>query len=324
MIEWLSELERAPRGSVRLVFEGSDRLDPVQLAHFLFLFRGAYVLGLHGARERTPPARTRRAIKLDSDLHEPEGRDPVRLDTLSVVPLGQQILAQLVRSFPPDDRLRILERFPGLDPPALGLPTVRWWLRDQLEALGLGIGELFSEDLGRDGPVLGTFALTTRQITFESPLKVVFEGVVPALTLAVILSGGHIKIDVSGSSVDAEVPAIAVGIGQLRELFSAESCAPLDYGTRSRRVRLSKEELTELMRQNPTTAKRGGFQRMLVSMQIRINRTTRELELSENEMAQILRYGRTPKKGGWQTRIRKIFGSHFDLDDSPRPAIDRQ
>ena len=58
----------------------------------------------------------------------------------------------------------------------------------------------------------------------------------------------------------------------------------------------------------------GDFQRLLVGMQYRTNKTIRELELSDHEMSMILRYGREAKKGGWQGSLWKSFGRHFDLD----------
>ena len=56
--------------------------------------------------------------------------------------------------------------------------------------------------------------------------------------------------------------------------------------------------------------KKGGFQRVLIGMQYRINRTTRDntLELSPRDVDVILKHGRQPKKGGWQASIKKIFG----------------
>ena len=68
------------------------------------------------------------------------------------------------------------------------------------------------------------------------------------------------------------------------------------------------------MRHDPAAEHRGGFQRLLIGMQYKVNRVTRELALSEHEMGMILRHGRESHRGGWQTSIKRIFGRHFDLE----------
>jgi hypothetical protein len=167
------------------------------------------------------------------------------------------------------------------------------------------IKALFVEDLG-------TNQLITKRLSQESPTEIVLLGVIVAMAAAVILSGGKFKLlDI----LKAELPPMGEGIAKLREAFTKNTRSGLGYGMTSRVVKLSKEEYEELMRYDPMTRNQGGFQRFLISLQFRINRTSRELELSDSDMEAILRHGNQPKKGGWQRSIRKIFGRHFNFED---------
>ena len=159
---------------------------------------------------------------------------------------------------------------------------------------------------------LGSASLVTRSISYQSPLRMHLSGSAEGLDAAVLLAGGALRDE---NSDDAEV-----GLGPLAQV--AETLrgalmrgvgAPLGYGVRSRRLRLSKPELLELLRHDPVTQNRGGFQRFLIGLQSRVNRVSGEIDLSEAEIATILKYGRNPRRGGWQTSIRKIFGNHFDF-----------
>ena len=191
------------------------------------------------------------------------------------------------------------------------LPVLEEGLRHHLDSLTLIDTEaLFSQDFHAMG-------LTVKQLTVESPLTIVMCGVGVSLTLAVILSGGTIKFDARG--VEATMPALGVGIRELREALAPKIPSSLGYGygVRPIHVKLSQSEFTELMKFDLASEKKGGFQRVLIGMQYRINRRTRKLELSPHDVDVILKHGRQPKKGGWQASINKIFGRHFDLD-TPR------
>lgn len=188
------------------------------------------------------------------------------------------------------------------------LPSLELRLRTYLEGLDLAdTTGLFSAELGKQG-------LSVRRLAVESPLDIILVGTGAALALAVILSGGTVKFDAKTGSFEASLPALGDGIRKLREAFAPKSRAHLDYGVRPLRVKLSKGELAELMRYDPRTERKGGFQRVLIGIQYRTNLTTREVELSAHDVDVILRHGRQPKKGGFQSSIRKIFGHHFDLD----------
>ena len=188
------------------------------------------------------------------------------------------------------------------------LPVLEKRLRRHLDSLALiDTGTLFSQDFHAMG-------LTVKRLSVESPLVIVMSGIGVALVMAVILSGGTIKFDAKSGAFEATMPALGEGIGKLREALARKTPASLGYGIHPFRVKLSQSEFMELMKFDPASEKKGGFQRVLIGMQYRINRTTRELELSPRDVDVILKHGRQPKKGGWQASIKKIFGRHFDLD----------
>jgi hypothetical protein len=73
-------------------------------------------------------------------------------------------------------------------------------------------------------------------------------------------------------------------------------------------VILNAEEIGELDRQNPATRGNGGFQAMLVTLQMRVNRATGAMTLEASDLARIARYAFDYRSGGWQQRLLRIFG----------------
>jgi hypothetical protein len=73
-------------------------------------------------------------------------------------------------------------------------------------------------------------------------------------------------------------------------------------------VILTLGELAELDRQNPATKGNGGFQRLLVSLQEKVDRTNSRLTLSSRDLERIARYAFDYGNGGWEGRLRRIFG----------------
>lgn len=80
---------------------------------------------------------------------------------------------------------------------------------------------------------------------------------------------------------------------------------------------LNQEEIDELLRQRPATARDGGFQNFLVRLQGQYRKGTQEIRLDEDDIARIREYAADSKHGGWQARILKIFGRVLDLDEPP-------
>jgi hypothetical protein len=73
-------------------------------------------------------------------------------------------------------------------------------------------------------------------------------------------------------------------------------------------IKLNAAELAELDKQNPATEKDGGYQTLLVGLQRRVNRATGELVLTGRDLERIQRYAYDYKRGGWQSRLERIFG----------------
>ncbi len=81
---------------------------------------------------------------------------------------------------------------------------------------------------------------------------------------------------------------------------------------------LTREEMDELFRQDPKTARDGGFQHFMVDLQKQARRPTLEITLDEDDIERIRKCAADSKKDGWQTRVLMIFGRVLNLD-APRP-----
>ena len=159
-------------------------------------------------------------------------------------------------------------------------------LRTYLRGLNMQrVNSLFSRRLGAR-------PLMIRRVTMESPLQVVLSGAGAALVGAVILSGGKFK----GWGFEVELPPIGDGIRKLRDALSPSPTATICYSVKAIRVKLSGQEYDELMKYDPQTRHRGGFQRFLIGLQFRVNRRTHELDLSDSDVGKILRHGGKPKR----------------------------
>lgn len=71
---------------------------------------------------------------------------------------------------------------------------------------------------------------------------------------------------------------------------------------------LDRDEIQELLKQDPATEKDGGWQGLLVGFQKRLNKTTGHLTVTAGDMEQIQRYAFHYTRGGWQDRLLAIFG----------------
>ena len=76
---------------------------------------------------------------------------------------------------------------------------------------------------------------------------------------------------------------------------------------------LTTEEMAELFRQDPSTAKDGGFQHFMVGLQRQARRPTLEIKLDDADIDRIRAYAADSKRGGWQQRILAIFGRTLGL-----------
>ena len=73
-------------------------------------------------------------------------------------------------------------------------------------------------------------------------------------------------------------------------------------------VILNRTEIRELLLQDPSTRGDGGFQSLLVSLQEKTNLQTGELDLTKEDLDRIQKYAFDYENGGWQNRLKKIFG----------------
>jgi hypothetical protein len=153
-------------------------------------------------------------------------------------------------------------------------------------------------------------SLRMSRMSHSSPLEIDLTGVAIVIAWAVAICGG--RLEVSKEGLRAELPGLVQTIERLHRLLTRRTGTTIGYGVRERRVKLTRAELNELMRHDPSTRDRGGFQRFLISLQDRVDLKTRELTLSANDIDTVLKHGAQPQKGGWQRSIRRVFDSHFD------------
>ncbi|MGC8469998.1 MAG: hypothetical protein ACP5NI_08860 [Acetobacteraceae bacterium] len=72
-------------------------------------------------------------------------------------------------------------------------------------------------------------------------------------------------------------------------------------------VVLTDDEIAEIDKQDPATAADGGFQGLMASLQRRINRVTKELHLTDEDLRRIPTYAFDYKNGGWEDRLKRAF-----------------
>jgi hypothetical protein len=170
----------------------------------------------------------------------------------------------------------------------------------------LGSGKVFELEKYRNEE--GNTSVQIHSIKMNSPLDIIFYGCVPILTLAVIFSGGELEF--SEDKIKAKLPSIGDGILSLKKALLYGSKYSFSYDLSSISIKLNKEEMELLMKQDPTTFDDGGYQRHLISLQYRVDRRTRGLVLSKEDLVKIRKHIRNYKKGGWQSRYKKIFERH--------------
>jgi site-specific DNA-methyltransferase (adenine-specific) len=78
-------------------------------------------------------------------------------------------------------------------------------------------------------------------------------------------------------------------------------------------VVLNQTESEVLFRQDEARRDGGGYQRRIVSFQERLNKSTGELTLTDDDVQWIQRHGAHPEKASWQKWIKAAFERHIDL-----------
>jgi hypothetical protein len=83
-------------------------------------------------------------------------------------------------------------------------------------------------------------------------------------------------------------------------------------------VVLTHDEIAELDRQHPSTRGKGGWQSLIVHLQIKVDRRTGRLSLDSGDLKRIARYAFAYGRGGWEKRLQRIFSRTLG------PALGRQ
>jgi hypothetical protein len=176
-------------------------------------------------------------------------------------------------------------------------------LKDHISRIDVAtMQNVLARDLGRANVV-------PTDLSYHSPLTMTLTGHIEGLWSAAVLAG--VKPDLTVPA-NVEMPSVSASVTALRKALYPERSF-VGFGINVVRIRLSKEEFAELMRVDPATRERGGFQRLLVSLQLKVDRRSRILSLSGWEVELLVRYGRKPFAGGWQARIRRVFGQHLKM-----------
>ena len=74
---------------------------------------------------------------------------------------------------------------------------------------------------------------------------------------------------------------------------------------------LNQFEIAELDRQRPETKSRGGWQLLIVTLAQSIDRSTGRLILDGVTLNRIRKYAFEYRNGGWQARLRRVFGRNL-------------
>jgi site-specific DNA-methyltransferase (adenine-specific) len=123
----------------------------------------------------------------------------------------------------------------------------------------------------------------------------------PFLGTGTTLVAAHLA-GAKGVGIDIDPTYIATARQRLAEIVEG-----------SMRVVLDRREMEQLFRQDESQRDGGGWQRKIVGFQERLNKTTGELVLSDEDVVWIKRHGSHPEKGSWQKWISAAFERHIDL-----------
>lgn len=151
--------------------------------------------------------------------------------------------------------------------------------------------------------------ISIHSLTRNSPLELALACSLILVSVAVVFSGGKIKASTKG--FEATLPSLGDGIASLKKALGLGGKVTSSYSIRTITIKLDAEEVKALQLQDPSQRNKGGFQNFLIGLQSRLNRTTKELTLTDVDLERVMRYKADPKKGGFQNRFKKIFGRHF-------------
>ncbi|WP_308984963.1 hypothetical protein [Thalassobacterium sedimentorum] len=78
-----------------------------------------------------------------------------------------------------------------------------------------------------------------------------------------------------------------------------------------KRYKLNESERDLLFIQPIDTGGDGGWQGLLIKLQLQFNTQNMHIELDDNDLERIQRYAFDYGNGGWETRLTGIFGRHL-------------
>jgi len=90
---------------------------------------------------------------------------------------------------------------------------------------------------------------------------------------------------------------------------------------KKKKIILNEDEQYHLFRQSPSSKHDGGFQSLLVSIQETFNPTDNSVTITDEVEERIRRYYGKYKTGGYQSRLRRIFGRTLLKVSNKVPAV---
>jgi hypothetical protein len=85
-------------------------------------------------------------------------------------------------------------------------------------------------------------------------------------------------------------------------------------------VILQAGEIAELDKQDPSTEFDGGYQKLIVGLQRKIDRKTSELFLSDNDLEKIQRFALDYGNVGWKATLIGVFGRTLGQELARKPS----
>ena len=72
-------------------------------------------------------------------------------------------------------------------------------------------------------------------------------------------------------------------------------------------IQLQQSATKKLLAQDPATEKKGGFQKLIVSLQRQVNMETGLLQVTDSQLEKVKRYRKKYGQGGWQNILDPIW-----------------
>ena len=177
------------------------------------------------------------------------------------------------------------------------------FIKEVLHKIGYAnVNKLFNYDF-KD------FNLKTSKISKSSPLEIAFVGLFSASVITAMIAGGEVDF----LRLRVKMNSLADVLIKFKEALAIKRTDETGFAVKNKTITLNQVEFDELMKQKESSKGKGGFQNYIVKLQYRINKNTRVLQLTDLDIDKLRKWGSKPKKGGWQARIKRIFGRHLSF-----------